>query len=161
MEYKKNMNIGLAGEYMVAGMLNIQGWYASLTLKNYPDIDIIANKVGEANSFKEIQVKSTKGKSSILVGNLKKGATEEDVKDRIVKGDYIFVWFDKNIENNPTIRPDFYIVPYIDMIKLVKKTNDNYFNKTHEKEIKEVQPVAIKVADLVPYKERWDLLENN
>jgi hypothetical protein len=157
--YKDSMNIGLAGEYMVAGMLSIQGWYSSLTLKNYPDIDIIACKVGEEDRPKCIQVKSTKGQSSILVGSLKRDATEEDVKNNIVKGDYVFVVFSKKIDEDPTIHPDYYVVPKADMIELVIKTNNDYFNKPHKKEVKEVQLIAIKVADLKQYKDRWDLLK--
>jgi hypothetical protein len=33
----------------------------------------------------------------------------------------------------PTIRPDFYVVPKEDMAQLVRKTNDDYFNKEHKK----------------------------
>lgn len=32
--------IGLTGEYFVAGMMSLNGWVASLTLKNYPSVDI-------------------------------------------------------------------------------------------------------------------------
>lgn len=158
-KYKDSMNIGLAGEYMVAGMLSIQGWYASLTLKNYPNIDIIACKVGKENMPKPIQVKSTKGKSSILVGNLNKDANEEDIKNKIVKGDYVFVVFNKKVDEDPTMCPDYHIVPENNMIELVKKTNDDYFNKQHKKEVRDIQPIAIKVSDLVKYKDRWDLLK--
>ena len=158
-EYKESMKIGLAGDYLVAGMLSIKGWYASLTLKNYPGIDIIAHKVGEKNNLRWIQVKSTKGQSSILVGRLKRGATEENVRSKIVKGDYIFVVFDQKVNESPNVYPDYYIVPMNDMVQLVLRTNEDYFNKKHEKEVAETQPVAIIVKSLEPYKDRWDLLD--
>ena len=157
--YKKNMNIGLAGEYMVAGMLSIQGWYASLTLKNYPDIDILAHKIGAEKKPIGIQVKSTLGKSSVLVGRLHRGASDKDVEETIVKGLYIFVVFDKDCENRTSSFPTFYIVPQKDMIKLVRETNDNYFNKPREISVRDTQPVAIKIKDLEKYKEKWEMLD--
>lgn len=156
MGYAKNMNIGLAGEYMVAGMLSIKGWYASLTLKNYPNIDIIAHKVGTENSQVGIQVKSTIGQSSILVGRLKKGASEETIRETIVKGIYVFVVFDKDEANIALKMPTFYIVPMNDMVTLVRKTNDAFFNKPRQIEVNDIQPIAIKIADLKPYENKWD-----
>lgn len=38
-DLKKHL-IGLTGEYHVAGMMSLKGWVASLTLKNYPFVDI-------------------------------------------------------------------------------------------------------------------------
>ena len=32
--------IELTGEYLVTGMMSLKGWVASLTLKNYPSVDI-------------------------------------------------------------------------------------------------------------------------
>ena len=39
-KYRRNLNIGLAGEYMVASVMSLKGWGASLTLKNYSGGDI-------------------------------------------------------------------------------------------------------------------------
>lgn len=40
MDKNSKILIGLSREYFVVGMMNIKGWVASLTLKNYPSVDI-------------------------------------------------------------------------------------------------------------------------
>lgn len=36
-----NIDIGLCGEYYVCAQMHLKGWTASMTLKNYPGIDIL------------------------------------------------------------------------------------------------------------------------
>ena len=48
---------GLAGEYLVAGMMNLKGWVASLSLKNYPGVDIFGLNPENGKTV-NIQVKS-------------------------------------------------------------------------------------------------------
>lgn len=154
MSYKKNMNLGLAGEYIVAGMISLEGiknneiWSASLTLKNYPGVDIFALNE-KSNVHVGIQVKSTYKQSSILIGiKLKKDSSFEEVNN-LIKCPYVFVIFDENFQ------PSFYIVSRKEMVKLAINTNDEYFQKAKEG-VKPEQPIAIKVKNLQPFKNKWE-----
>ena len=48
----------MAGEFLVAGMLNAMGHVASLTLKNYPSVDIFVLR--DDGVQRQIQVKTTR-----------------------------------------------------------------------------------------------------
>src|SRR6056297_2344478 len=54
---KQKLLTGLTGEYFVTGILCRKGYYASLTLKNYPDTDIFV-KNSDNNKEMSIQVKT-------------------------------------------------------------------------------------------------------
>ncbi len=158
-KYTETMNIGLAGEYMVAGMLSINGWYASLTLKNFPKVDIIAYRKGDIDSQIGIQVKSTQGQTSVLVGlNLTADATIEGIEKKI-KYPYVFVVFSKHIEVNSTTIPDFYVVSRNEMVRLIYESNKAYFNKPRKRAVNPVQPIAIHIEKLIPFKDKWELLK--
>ena len=49
-----NIDIGLCGEYYVCAQMHLKGWTASMTLKNYPGIDILGYNPTE-NKRTEIQ----------------------------------------------------------------------------------------------------------
>jgi hypothetical protein len=40
----QNIRTGIAGEFFVAGELSKRGWVATLTAKNTPDVDILAER---------------------------------------------------------------------------------------------------------------------
>lgn len=154
------MNIGLAGEYLTAGMISMEGikknevWYASLTLKNYPGIDIFALRDAESLTEPQhvgIQVKSTYNQSSILIGiTLSKESTQNDI-NMIIRCPFIFVVFNKDF------KPSFYVLSREDMVKLVFESNNEYFSRAKEY-VKKEQPIAINVKKLIPYKDNWDAI---
>ena len=39
-------DVGVAGEYLVAAQLTLRGWLATVTLKNSPGIDVLAQFPG-------------------------------------------------------------------------------------------------------------------
>lgn len=49
--------IGVAGEYLVAGELSKRNWIATLTAKNTPDVDVLAVRPG-SDKHARIQVKT-------------------------------------------------------------------------------------------------------
>lgn len=49
-----NIDIGLCGEYYVCAQMHLKGWTASMTLKNYPGIDILEYNPTE-NSLAELK----------------------------------------------------------------------------------------------------------
>jgi len=142
---KKHL-IGLTGEYFVAGMMSLKGWVASLTLKNYPSVDIFGLNP-ESGKTVNIQVKTTKNQSSYNIGL--RHDQRDIIKDKIVCP-YVFVHIDKNNIIS------YFILSRNEFIDLIEKTDDEYFNKPRKKAIKTNYPIAIKVSDLKIFKDNWD-----
>jgi len=92
---------GLAGEYFVAAELSRRGWIAALTLKNTPDIDVIAATPDGRRSI-NIQVKTRSIKN-------RKGWILNKKIETLVPGKNSYIAFVdlKGIEQ----RPDFYLIP--------------------------------------------------
>lgn len=143
-----NLRLGCAGEYMVAAMMNLNGWDAALTQKNYPSVDIFGyNKFLDKNV--RIQVK-TASVNSFLIG------FRHDNRDNMsseIEGPYVFVYFkDRFI-------PEFYIINKQDFIKLILQEDDAYFNRPRKNGgIKPTYPIAVSVDSLKPYKDQWENL---
>ena len=137
----------LAGEYLVAAKMNLRGWVANLTLKNYPGVDIFGMDP-KKDRFISIQVKSG-WEPSFNIG------VKHDDRDQLsnkVKGPFVFVHFE-NIDN-----ASFYILSKQEFINLVISSDDAYFKKERKKPIKPDYPIALFVKELLPYKDHWDSL---
>lgn len=151
------MNIGLAGEYLVASVMSFKGWDASLTLKNYPAADIFGYNP-ECDKHVRIQVKTTIGQSSYMTGlRLSSTANEDDVKS-FINGPYVFVHYNNNNKSISCPSPRFFILSKQDMVNVVLKENNDYFGKPRKVAVKDVQPLAIKVKNLEGYENMWDKL---
>ncbi len=137
--------IGLTGEYFVAGMLSLKGWVASLTLKNYPSVDIFGLNPSTDKTV-NIQVKTTRNKKDYLIGL--RHDQREIIKEKITCP-FVFVHIDK--KNN--IR--YFVLSKKELIKLIEFTDDNYFNRPRKKAIKTNYPIAITVSDLEKYQDNW------
>lgn len=143
-DLKKHL-IGLTGEYHVAGMMSLKGWVASLTLKNYPFVDIFGlNPITDQTV--NIQVKTTKITKSFLIG------LRHDqlpiIKQKITCP-FVFVHIDK-IDN---IR--YFILSRDEFIKLIEDTDFDYYNRVRVKQIKDDYPIAIELKHLVVYENKW------
>lgn len=143
----EKLTTGLAGEYLVAGMLSLKGYVASLTLKNYPGIDIFVLNP-QTNISRSIQVKARRG-NDIPVGGSHKAI---DTLPNKIKCPFVFVRFDKaeNIE--------YYIVPPQDLIQIINETDKEYYTKPREKPISDDYPMAIRFSHIAKYKDQWDLI---
>ena len=138
---------GLAGEYLVAAQMNLRGWVANLTLKNYPNVDIFGMNP-KTDQFIAVQVKSS-WEPSFNIG------VSHDKRDQLpdkVKGPFVFV----HIENVDTV--SYYILTRDEFINLVMSSDDAYFNKKRNKPIKSDYPIALFVNELQPYKDKWNSL---
>ena len=138
---------GLAGEYLVAAKMNLRGWVASLTLKNFPGVDVFGlnPKTGQHIS---IQVKSC-WDSSFFVGVMR---SERESMPKKIQGPYVFVHME-NVDE-----ATFYILSKSEFIDLVNTTDDAYFNKPRVKPIKPEYPIALSLKDLKPYQDCWESL---
>ncbi|MHA8064281.1 hypothetical protein [Aquirufa aurantiipilula] len=140
---------GIAGEYFVAAELSLRGYMASITLRNNDSIDIHASKLEDNDKIFAIQVKTAQV-------NNRKWILNKKVEDKFSKSMfYIFVGL-KGLNQ----RPDYYIVPSIDLAKMVKKTHHDWLitpGKNGEKHIdSDVRNFKDYNGD---YLERWDLLK--
>ena len=145
----QSLRLGCAGEYMAAAMMNLQGWDAALTQKNYPSVDIFGHNPKTGKDAR-IQVKSASAKqNSFLIGfcHNKRMNMYNDVE-----GPYIFVHF------REMSKPDYYILDKESFINLVISTDDAYFNRPRKKPIKDDYPIAVSAKDLLPYQDRWENL---
>ena len=138
---------GLAGEYMVAAKMNLRGWVASLTLKNFPGVDVFGLN-SQTGQHIGIQVKSC-WDSSFFVGVMR---SERELMSTKIQGPYVFVHMESIDEAS------FYILSKSEFIDLVITTDDAYFSKPRTKPIKPEYPIALTLKDLLPFKDHWDSL---
>ena len=139
--------IGLTGEYLVAGMMSLKGWVASLTLKNYPSVDIFGLNP-ETEKTINIQVKTTKNQSSYQVGV--KRSNRILINDRITCP-FVFVHIDKKDD----VR--YFILTKQQLIDLIIETDDEYFNKPRAKQLKDY-PIAIQLKHLKDFENKRENL---
>ena len=140
--------ISLTGEYFVAGMMSLKGWVASLTLKNYPSVDIFGLNPHTKKTV-NIQVKTTKIKKDYLIGLRH---DQRNIIKEVITTPYIFVHINKNSD----VR--YFILSTEEFIELIEVTDDKYFNRPREIALKPNYPIAVQVSDLEKYEDNWDSL---
>lgn len=140
---------GIAGEYFVAAELSLRGYMASITLRNNDSIDIHASKLDENDKIFAIQVKTAQV-------NNRKWILNKKVENKFSKSlFYIFVGL-----NGLNQRPDYYIVPSIELAGMVKKTHQEWLNTPGKNGEKHVDSDVRNFKDYHgDYLERWDLLK--
>lgn len=163
----------MTGEFIVAGILCAKGYVASLTLKNYPLIDVFVLNT-KTKKETSLQVKSMKTDSLNLgAGSSKNCPTTLEGKlnkiNKKIKYTHVFV----RIKGKKLRDMDFYIVPAQDLKRELKKQNKFWVNKTDHprKPVTEENMgknnIAIRVKkpkkyenypDLSAYKDRWNLI---
>lgn len=139
------IQIGLAGEHLVASELFLRGYVASMTLKNYPGIDLFVHNP-ETGDHIAIQVK-TKRRGKLYY-------VPEKVDE--MECPFVFVYF--RYPRGATLPEDveFYIAPAHDVAKISKKLREDYIRQRPH--VKPEQPRMIDLVSLFPYKDRWDLI---
>jgi hypothetical protein len=100
--------IGAAGEYYVAAELSRAGWLATMTIKNSPDVDVLAVEPPPGRRSVVIQVKTTTKSHWVL-------RTPPQESER--RPDEFFVLVRIKGERE---RPDFYVVPAWLMDRVVR-----------------------------------------
>lgn len=139
--------IGLTGEYFVAGKMSMKGWVASLTLKNYPLVDIFGLNP-ETGQTINIQVKTTKNKRDFQFGLSR---NQRNIIDDKITCPYVFVHISKQDE----IR--YFTLSRRQLIDLIELKDDEYFNRPRKIPLKNY-PISVKVKDLEVFEEAWDNL---
>ncbi|MBP6576845.1 MAG: hypothetical protein KA796_11975 [Chryseobacterium sp.] len=139
--------IGLTGEYLVAGMMSLKGWVASLTLKNYPSVDIFGMNP-EIEKTINIQVKTTKNHKSYQIGLMR--SQRNNILGKITCP-FVFVHIDKTDD----VR--YFILSQNELVSLIIETDDEYFNRPRQITLKDY-PIAINLKDLLEFENEWDSL---
>lgn len=127
-------------------MLGIQEFVCNLTLKNYPSVDIFVFDPKKKLTI-NIQVKTTK-KTSYQVGLNRN--QREDINE-IITCPFVFVHIGKDN------KVSYYILSKEQLIDLIIKTDDNYYNRKREVPLKDY-PIAINLKDLAIYNDEWSNL---
>ncbi len=146
---KRNLDkhlIGLTGEYFVAGMMSLKGWVASLTLKNYPSVDIFGLNP-QTEKTVNIQVKTIRGGKNYPIGLTH--ATIDKAKDKITCP-YVFVHIDKH----DVVR--YFIVSRKKLIDIIKTSDKDYLSKSRKKPVQQTNPVGIPINYLLPFENEWN-----
>ena len=129
----------LAGEFLVAGHLCLKGYVASLTLKNYPAVDIFCLNPNNGKQV-AIQVKTIRsGKQYYIPENIDNSSTP-----------FVFVRIKPNEE------VEFFIVPAKEVAQISDKERRDYL-RTHPN-AKNKQPRMIDLDTLEIFRNGWELL---
>jgi len=129
--------------------MSMKGWIASLTLKNYPSVDIFGLNP-ETDSKVSIQVKTIRGHKSFPLSILKSNRDKIDTK---IKGPFAFVHIDKY----DNVR--YFILSREELINIIITTDDNYANKPRVKPLADY-PLAISLKDLEKFENKWESIWN-
>ena len=133
------MLTALAGEFLVAGHLCLKGFVASLTLKNYPKVDIFCLNPRNGKHV-AIQVKTKRGRRRYYI--------PEDIDGSDNPFVFVYIRKDQNI--------DYYVLGAEDVAQLSWEERDGYLrNRPH---VSRDQPRMLSVENVAAFKDRWDLL---
>ncbi|HPS21668.1 MAG TPA: aspartate ammonia-lyase [Candidatus Paceibacterota bacterium] len=118
-ESRSTYNItGASGEYFVAAELSRRGWIATITLKNTPNIDILATTIN-GNRTLNIQVK-TRSISNRQGWILNKGI------ENLVSKDNFYIAFVDLVGKEE--KPDYYLIPKNIFAKWIAKRHQEWLS---------------------------------
>ena len=149
-----NSFVGVAGEYLVASQLTLRGWLATITLKNAPGVDVLAQHA-EDGILVSIQSKAMSASSGFRLGQ-----KDEEPLPGANRGHDWFVLV--NIKSYPLpLDVDYYIVPRVLASTLIY-CGDKYWlaepgrggRKRNAHGLREIRAGAVEA-----YKEEWHLLQ--
>lgn len=155
----ENNLTGLAGEYAVAARMALRGWHASPTVKNFPEVDLIAYHP-ETDKRLTVQVKAgRKGAWSVGVAEIEGG--QWVVRSLRERADiYVLVEVPSEIEQHFS----FYVIPTPELKRILLSYAQAKYS--HRNTVKP-QPCWINRIvrshqeewyEIARYKDRWDLL---
>lgn len=135
----------LAGEFLVAGQLCLKGYVASLTLKNYPKVDIFCLNPKNGKQV-AIQVKAKRGGKQYYV--------PEDVDQLDQPFVFVYIDSDDNVE--------YYVIPSKDVAELSAMQRERYLQRRPNVNRKQPRMLGVELLREEElwegYRDRWDLL---
>jgi hypothetical protein len=141
---------GTAGEYFVAAELSMQGWLATVTIKNSPGVDILAKHPTSGQSA-AIQVKTTSKVSGRFILSAKDETTAIGNDE----------WYAFVVLGAPNQRPRFYIVPRDVVAGYIYSRYHQWQSQPDRqgKPRKHIPTRDVNAAELGAYEDNWKLLE--
>ena len=148
--------VGLAGEFLVAGQLCLRGYVASLTLKNYPGVDIFALNPRTSKQV-AIQVKTIKvspGRRTPATAYPQGAYFIHESVDEHPDRPFVFV----AIASLDQV--DYFIVPGLSVADISERERQQYLDHARStgRTVSEAQPRMTSLQSLSPFKDRWELL---
>ena len=113
---------GLAGAYFVAAELSQRGYIATVTSRNTEGIDILASNVDGSKTI-SIQVKTSGAKQR---ERFTRSWILNKKNETLFSDNLFFVFVDLKSSNE---KPDFYIVPSLNVAGYVKQTHADWLAK--------------------------------
>ena len=151
----KKLTTGLAGEYAVAAEMNLHEWVASLSLKNYPGVDIFGLNPKMGNKTANIQVKTSV--STHFYTGIKHSEVSIDDLNAKITGPYVFVY----AQGNSLKSMSFYVLSRSQVINLIMASDDKYYYGTHNRKVpKDDYSVMLYIGrdGLEQYENKWENL---
>jgi hypothetical protein len=144
--------IGAAGEYHVAAQLSMRGWLATVTIKNSPGTDVLAQHATTGRVV-AIQTKTTSQRGASLVLGRK-----DEIPDPAGRGWYVLVAMRGTEE-----RPVFYVIPRNHVAALMWVGHRAWLSAPGRAgHVRKDSPVReIRPGHVESYRERWDALEDD
>lgn len=140
---------GAAGEYFVAAELSLQGWLATVTIKNAPGTDVLAQRV-LTGQVVAIQTKTASfGNQFQLNAKAEMPATTENEW-------FVFVKLHEELT-----RPTFYVVPKDVVAASVYAQHREWLSRPGRKgqPHRDSAMRQVRAKHIDGYRERWDLLD--
>jgi hypothetical protein len=139
---------GAAGEYYVAAELSRRGWLATVTIKNAPGTDVLAQRV-DTGAVVAIQTKTSSDGNSFQLDK------KCEVVAREMNEWYILVGLRAEGE-----RPKFYLIPRNIIAGATYAQHVEWLQRPREgRSVKDTARRALLAKYLAGYEERWDLLD--
>ena len=142
--------IGAAGEYFVAAELSRRGWLATVTIKNAPGTDVLAQHADRPELLVAIQTKTTTGKDSWLLS--KKDETPTSATHE---------WYVLVAMGALADRPSFYVMPRNHVAAYLWVGHRNWLanSPSPAQSRKDSSMRNVFLSEIQHYRERWDALE--
>jgi hypothetical protein len=140
---------GAAGEYFIAAELSLRGWLATVTIKNAPGVDVLAQNLGLGVTV-AIQTKTASyGNDFQLNAKCEQPSTA-------LNEWYVFVKL-----HEERTRPSFYVVPRNIVAGFVYATHREWLSRAGRggRAHKDTTKRAAAAKYLGGYEDRWDLLD--
>ena len=148
--------VALAGEFLVAGQLCMRGCVASLTLKNYPGVDIFAlnPKTGKQVAIQVKTIKVSPGRRAPATAYPQGAYFVPESGHEYPDRPFVFVTI-----TSPD-QVDYFIVPGQSVADISERERQQYFEwaRSAGRTVSEAQPRMTSLEALSPFKDRWELL---
>lgn len=148
----------LAGEHLVAGQLCMRGYVASMTLKNYPGVDIfVLNPHTRRQTHVQVKAIVLKRRKKRLPDNkypISGDYFVSEAVDELTDTPFVFVTID------PELNVEYYVVPCEVVAEVSAKLRREYLSgaQIKGKAVSQKQPRMIGLRSIQEFRDRWDLL---